>query len=156
MDERWKRENSELGMLVRYADDLVVMCDTAAACEEAERRIGEILSDLGLELHPGNAARKFGSGGQSRPFGLGLSPAPMAADRSSSRSPRIRACAVAAQPPHGPMPPNHRASTHGVVSPQGGRPSMAFVFLGNGRLSPPLRLERCAPRGLATSLSWYC
>jgi retron-type reverse transcriptase len=39
LDERWTRESSELGMLVRYADDFVVMCDTAEACEEAERRI---------------------------------------------------------------------------------------------------------------------
>ena len=66
LDERWMRENSELGMLVRYADDFVVMCDTAAACEEAERRIGEILADLGLELHPEKTRRvelTWGQGG---------------------------------------------------------------------------------------------
>jgi len=81
---------------------------------------------------PRRAAGAVGSGGQSRPFDLGLSPAPMAAsDRSSSRSPRIRACTVAAQPRHLPDPPNHRASTCGAVSPQGSRPSMAFVFLGS-------------------------
>ncbi len=57
LDERWMRECSELGMLVRYADDFVVMCDTAEACEEAERRIGEILSELGLELHPEKTRR---------------------------------------------------------------------------------------------------
>ena len=80
---------------------------------------------------PRRAAGALGSGDQSRPFGLGLSPAPMAADRSSSRSPRIRACTVAAQPRHLPYPPNHRASTCCAVSPQGSRPSMAFVFLGS-------------------------
>jgi len=57
LDARWTRESSELGMLVRYADDFVVMCDTAEACEEAERRIGEILSSLGLELHPEKTRR---------------------------------------------------------------------------------------------------
>src|SRR5438309_10697809 len=31
---------------------LVVMCDTKAACEQAERRVREIFARLGLELHP--------------------------------------------------------------------------------------------------------
>ena len=39
-------------MLVRYADDFVVMCDTEAACVEAEERVRVILARLGLELHP--------------------------------------------------------------------------------------------------------
>ena len=43
--------------MVRYADDFVVMCDSATACEEAELRIGEILSELGLELHPEKTRR---------------------------------------------------------------------------------------------------
>jgi group II intron reverse transcriptase/maturase len=57
LDKRWTRECSHLGMLVRYADDFVVMCDSASACEEAERRIAEILSSLGLELHPEKTRR---------------------------------------------------------------------------------------------------
>ena len=57
LDERWTCEHSHLGELVRYADDFVVMCDSASACEEAERRIGEILSELGLELHPEKTRR---------------------------------------------------------------------------------------------------
>lgn len=57
LDERWRQECSDLGMLVRYADDFVVMCDTAKACEEAEGRISVILSDLGLELHPEKTRR---------------------------------------------------------------------------------------------------
>ncbi len=66
LDERWTREYSHLGMLVRYADDFVVMCDSASACEEAERRIAEILSSLGLELHPEKTRRvelTWGQGG---------------------------------------------------------------------------------------------
>jgi RNA-directed DNA polymerase len=37
---------------VRDADDFVIMCDTKAACEQAELRVREILARLGLELHP--------------------------------------------------------------------------------------------------------
>jgi RNA-directed DNA polymerase len=39
-------------VLVRYCDDFVVMCETKAAVEEAERRVGIILAALKLELHP--------------------------------------------------------------------------------------------------------
>ena len=52
LDTVWARKHSELGMLVRYADDFVVMCDTAKAVEEAERRVQATLARLGLELHP--------------------------------------------------------------------------------------------------------
>ncbi len=41
-----------LGELVRYADDGVVLCRTAAQAEHALRAVGEILSSLGLRLHP--------------------------------------------------------------------------------------------------------
>ncbi len=52
LDSEWTAKHSHLGMLVRYADDFVVMCDSAKACEEAERIVREILDGLGLELHP--------------------------------------------------------------------------------------------------------
>jgi group II intron reverse transcriptase/maturase len=52
LDTVWTRRYSHLGVLVRYADDFVVMCDTKAACEQAEQRVREILARLGLELHP--------------------------------------------------------------------------------------------------------
>lgn len=52
LDRRWTAEHAHLGTLVRYADDFVVMCDTAEACEEAERIVRGILGELGLELHP--------------------------------------------------------------------------------------------------------
>jgi len=58
LDERWTRKHAHLGTLVRYADDFVVMCDTAEACEEAERVVREILEgELGLELHPEKTRR---------------------------------------------------------------------------------------------------
>lgn len=41
-----------LGTLVRYADDWVVLCTTEQQATEALRVAGEILGDLGLELHP--------------------------------------------------------------------------------------------------------
>lgn len=52
LDDVWTRRTPNLGVLVRYADDFVVMCDTKAACERAEQRVREILARLGLELHP--------------------------------------------------------------------------------------------------------
>ncbi len=41
-----------VGELVRYADDFVVLCETRAEAEEAQRRAGALLGDLGLALHP--------------------------------------------------------------------------------------------------------
>jgi RNA-directed DNA polymerase len=52
LDRVWEDRCAHLGTLVRYADDLVVMCDTKAAVEEARRRVGTVLTRLGLELHP--------------------------------------------------------------------------------------------------------
>jgi group II intron reverse transcriptase/maturase len=57
LDTVWVRRYAHLGELVRYADDFVVMSRTAAQCEEAERRIREILVRLGLELHPEKTRR---------------------------------------------------------------------------------------------------
>lgn len=52
LDNVWQKRCAEVGALVRYADDFVVMCRTKAACEEAERRVRMILQRLKLELHP--------------------------------------------------------------------------------------------------------
>lgn len=57
LDTLWKRHSEQLGTLVRYADDLVVVCKTRQQCEEAERRIRGILERLGLELHPDKTRR---------------------------------------------------------------------------------------------------
>jgi group II intron reverse transcriptase/maturase len=57
LDTVWERRYAHLGELVRYADDFVVMSRTAAQCEEAERRIREVLTRLGLELHPEKTRR---------------------------------------------------------------------------------------------------
>jgi RNA-directed DNA polymerase len=57
LDTLWTRHHASLGTLVRYADDLVVVCKTRQQCEEAERRIRGILERLRLELHPDKTRR---------------------------------------------------------------------------------------------------
>ncbi|MCZ7686774.1 MAG: group II intron reverse transcriptase/maturase [Sandaracinaceae bacterium] len=57
LDVLWTRHSAPLGMLVRYADDFVVMCRTKRECEEAEKRVRVILARLGLELHPDKTRR---------------------------------------------------------------------------------------------------
>ncbi|OGA40306.1 MAG: group II intron reverse transcriptase/maturase [Betaproteobacteria bacterium RIFCSPLOWO2_12_FULL_68_19] len=52
LDRIWSSRCSELGVLVRYADDFVVMCRTQTAAKETLRRLGLIMGRLGLELHP--------------------------------------------------------------------------------------------------------
>jgi len=57
LDSAWTHRSAPLGVLVRYADDFVVMCRTKSACEQAEVRVREILERLGLELHPEKTRR---------------------------------------------------------------------------------------------------
>jgi len=57
LDSVWERRCVHLGTLVRYADDFVVMCETAEGCEEAERRVRIILERLKLKLHPEKTRR---------------------------------------------------------------------------------------------------
>ena len=57
LDKQWTHHSAPLGMLVRYADDFVVICHTKSACEQAEQRIRVILERLGLELHPEKTRR---------------------------------------------------------------------------------------------------
>ena len=64
LDTVWERRYSHLGVLVRYADDFVVMCRTRSDCEEAERRVGEVMTRLGLTLHPEKTRRIELSGGK--------------------------------------------------------------------------------------------
>jgi RNA-directed DNA polymerase len=52
LDRIWAARCSQLGILVRYADDLAAMCRSASAAREALRRIGLVMNRLGLTLHP--------------------------------------------------------------------------------------------------------
>lgn len=57
LDKVWQSRYEHLGVLVRYADDAVVMCNTRAQCEQAERVVRNILGRLKLELHPDKTRR---------------------------------------------------------------------------------------------------
>jgi hypothetical protein len=57
LDLLWTRHSSANGTLVRYADDLVVVCKTKQQCENAERDVRKYLARLGLELHPDKTRR---------------------------------------------------------------------------------------------------
>lgn len=52
LDETWEREWSQLGDLVRYADDFVIACRTKRQADEALVRVQAILASMGLRLHP--------------------------------------------------------------------------------------------------------
>jgi RNA-directed DNA polymerase len=52
LDRAWHAEARHLGVLVRYADDFVVLCRTTSAASAAHKRVQDILTRLGLELHP--------------------------------------------------------------------------------------------------------
>jgi len=52
LDRLWEDHCGQLGQLVRYADDFVIMCRTEGAAREGLRRVGLILARLGLTLHP--------------------------------------------------------------------------------------------------------
>ena len=49
LDRIWAARCSQLGVLVRYADDFVAMCRTASAAREALRRIGLVMNRLGSD-----------------------------------------------------------------------------------------------------------
>jgi len=50
LDRQWRAQTD--GVLVRYADDFVVLCRSRGQAQEALVRAGAILAELGLELHP--------------------------------------------------------------------------------------------------------
>jgi RNA-directed DNA polymerase len=52
LDRIWAQRCKHLGVLVRYADDFVVMCGTESQVKEARRRVEIIMTRLGLTLHP--------------------------------------------------------------------------------------------------------
>jgi group II intron reverse transcriptase/maturase len=52
LDRMWQQTSGELGLLVRYADDFVVLCRSRSEAQEALRRVRAELERLGLRLHP--------------------------------------------------------------------------------------------------------
>jgi group II intron reverse transcriptase/maturase len=52
LDRVWGNRCKHLGILIRYADDFVVLCRRESQANEALRRIRAVMERLGLELHP--------------------------------------------------------------------------------------------------------
>jgi group II intron reverse transcriptase/maturase len=52
LDQRWASEGEQLGTLVRYADDLVVLCRSRERAVKARELIEATLAELGLSLNP--------------------------------------------------------------------------------------------------------
>jgi group II intron reverse transcriptase/maturase len=52
LDRLWEDRCSQLGQMIRYADDAVLLCRTEAQAREALWRVRIILSRLKLTLHP--------------------------------------------------------------------------------------------------------
>lgn len=52
LDRHWHERCPHLGVMVRYADDFVILCRTEAAANAALREVRSVLDGLGLTLHP--------------------------------------------------------------------------------------------------------
>ncbi|MDC3378942.1 group II intron reverse transcriptase/maturase [Planctomycetota bacterium] len=52
LDRTWAQRWKHLGVLVRYADDFVVLCRRRSQANEALRRLKELFAELRLTLHP--------------------------------------------------------------------------------------------------------
>ena len=52
LDEAWAGGGQQHGVLVKYADDLVVLCATCEHAEQARELVAAVLDGLGLRLHP--------------------------------------------------------------------------------------------------------
>lgn len=50
LDRAWEERHGRLGVLVRYADDLVVLCRSEAQAEATLSQLRALLAELGLEL----------------------------------------------------------------------------------------------------------
>jgi RNA-directed DNA polymerase len=52
LDQAWQGGGQRLGVLVKYADDLVILCATREQAEQARELVAAVLDTLGLRLHP--------------------------------------------------------------------------------------------------------
>jgi len=52
IDEAWEREMKQLGTIVRYADDLIILCHSELAARKALAWLEEQAAHLHLTLHP--------------------------------------------------------------------------------------------------------
>jgi len=85
LDRLWAKKCGSLGVLIRYADDFVVMCTTESKAKEALRQVQFVMSKLGLVLHPEKTRMvNLGRGKESLVF-LGCT---IRKKRSIQRNPR--------------------------------------------------------------------
>jgi hypothetical protein len=69
LDRLWEDHCHQLGQLFRYCDDFIIVSRTEADAQEALRRVGLILTRLGLTLHPTKTRQVFvGDGRQGFDF----------------------------------------------------------------------------------------
>ncbi len=52
LDRWWERHGGKLGLLTRYADDLVILCWRQSEAERALDALASLLAKLKLELSP--------------------------------------------------------------------------------------------------------
>lgn len=52
LDKVWEERCRQIGVLVRYADDLVILCRSEKDAQEALWRLGIVMERLGLKMHP--------------------------------------------------------------------------------------------------------
>jgi len=52
LDQTWQAQGRRYGVLVRYADDFVIVCPTRDRAEQARQLAVDVLAPLGLQLHP--------------------------------------------------------------------------------------------------------
>ena len=64
LDRIWEDRCSQLGQLIRYADDGVLLCRTESQAREALWRVGVILDRLKLTLHPTKTKAVYVGDGQ--------------------------------------------------------------------------------------------
>ena len=85
LDRIWTSRCQGIGILIRYADDFVVMCQAERQAQEALQRIEWVMNRLGLQLHPDKTRQvDLGRGKESFVF-LGCT---IRKRRSIQRNPR--------------------------------------------------------------------
>ena len=142
LDRAW--DTRAFGVLVRFADDLLVVCRSRQQAEAALARLRQLLAELGLAPKEAKT-RIVALGGGRRGFRLPRLPPPDGAVAGRARQARCRvpgplargqgdaACAGPDQRVHGPVP--------AVAAGRGGRGGPQQVPAGLGELLPlrPLR-----------------
>ncbi len=135
-DAVWTRQCAQLGVLVRYADDFVIVCKSREAAVEAERRVRIIFERLELELHP-EKTRQSGAHRREGRLRFPRLPSAQADERQAVREDRQQVVLPA------PLAfrPQQEAGEGEDSRPDG--PTMGW---GEGRAGSHRAAQPCAPR----------